>query len=270
MTVAITHKFQSAKSNGADNTQVQPSNWNDTHNIQCAANSVLGNSSGVTGAVTELPLGALGLSLLAANVLNDLVNAGVPIASTGDVKLTFKTAADTGWIMMNDQTIGPAGSTATYANNNCQALYTLLWNNVPNTYAPVTGGRGSSAAADWLAEKPLQLCAAMGRALGVAGAGSGLTSRALGQAFGEESHTLAVNEIPQGLHSLEDPGHTHTINSYENPGGTAGLELTIGVLESFTVTTAKSTTGITLVDNAGGGSHNNIQPTVFINAMIKL
>jgi hypothetical protein len=49
----------------------------------------------------------------------------------------------------NDHTIGSALSGATYANADAQCLYTLLWNNVTNTYAPVTGGRGGSAAADW-------------------------------------------------------------------------------------------------------------------------
>jgi microcystin-dependent protein len=267
MTVAVTHKFVSGKGNGSDGTQVQPSNWNDTHSIQCAANSVLGNTTNSTGNVSEVPLGALGISLLAATTVADLIAAGVPIFSTGDVKLTIKTVADTGWIMCNDQTIGNVSSGATYANANAQSLFTLLWNNVSNTYAPVTGGRGANAAADWAAQKPIQLTAMMGRALGVGGSGSGLTSRTLGQTTGEENHLLVTNEIPAHKHTLTDPGHTHT---YTGPG-TAILNSGAGFPEvNGASNTGSAVTGITMANTGGGASHNNMQPTSFLNAMIKL
>jgi microcystin-dependent protein len=272
MTVSVTHKFASAKANGTDVTQVQPSNWNDTHAFTCAANSVLGNSTGTPGNVAEVPTGTLGQSLLAANVLADLIAAGVPVFTTGDVKFTLKTSADTGWIMCNDQTIGPTGSSATFANNSAQALYTLIWTNVSNSFAPVTGGRGVSAAADWTAAKPLQLTLMMGCALGVSGAGSGLTSRSLGQSVGEETHLLTTAQIPTGLHTLVDPGHHHQTTAVAsisasaiigNPGGNVPNAPTA-------ITSTSVATGITLTDNAGGGVHNNMQPTTFLNAMMKL
>ncbi len=94
--------------------------------------------------------------------------------STGDVKLTLKTAADPTWVLMNDTTIGSGSSGATgRANADTSALYTLLWTNAADQWAPVTGGRGASAAADFAANKPLALPKALGRAL--AGYGSGLT-----------------------------------------------------------------------------------------------
>ncbi len=273
MTVVVTHKFTSPKADPLDATLVRPSNWNDTHNLTCAANSALVNSTGSTGPVTEAPLGAMGLAILATVDLPTLLAAtGITVPTTGDVKLTLKTAADTGWIMMNDQTIGNTSSGATYANANAQALYTLLWNNVSNTYAPVTGGRGASAAADWAAQKPMQLLSAMGRALGVAGAGSGLTSRALGQTTGEETHTLSTGEIPTGLHTLNDPGHTHSHPSGEFMG-TGGFQSGTSGGTTYgnpSVNTNSNTTGVSLTDHAGGGAHNNMQPTTFFNVMIKL
>jgi hypothetical protein len=92
--------------------------------------------------------------------------------STGDVKLTLKTTADTGWVLMNDGTIGSASSGATTrANTDTSDLYTLIWTNVTDQWAPVTGGRGASAAADFAANKPLALPKTLGRALAGYGVG---------------------------------------------------------------------------------------------------
>lgn len=117
--------------------------------------------------------------------------------TTGDVKLTMKTTADAGWIMCNDGTIGSATSGGTTrANADTEDLFTLLWNNVSNAWAPVSGGRGASAAADFAADKTISLTKMLGRALAMAGAGSLLTSRALGETVGAENHTLTEAEMP--------------------------------------------------------------------------
>jgi hypothetical protein len=60
----------------------------------------------------------------------DLDNVGF---STGDVKLTIKTSADTGWVMMIDRSIGNASSGGTErANADTEDLFTLLWTNLVN------------------------------------------------------------------------------------------------------------------------------------------
>jgi hypothetical protein len=56
MAILVTHKFQSAKTDGVDTTVVRPSNWNDTHNITCAGGVILGREVGSAGDVQELPL----------------------------------------------------------------------------------------------------------------------------------------------------------------------------------------------------------------------
>ena len=176
--------------------------------------------------------------------------------STGDVKLTFKVAADAGWVMMNDGTIGSASSGATTrANADCQNLITLLWNDVSNGYCPVSGGRGASAAADWAANKTIQLPLALGRALAVAGAGSGLTSYALGQTTGENTHTLTQAEMP---------GHSHSV------GNQSSLTVDTGAWCGITQGTAAASGGGSTGSAGSGGAHNNMQPTSFLNVMIKL
>jgi hypothetical protein len=62
----------------------------------------------------------------------------------------------TKWVRMNGRTIGSAISGATErANSDTQALFLHLWGNYSNTDAPVSSGRGASAAADWAANKTI-------------------------------------------------------------------------------------------------------------------
>lgn len=191
--------------------------------------------------------------------------------TTGDIKMSFKAVADYGFVMMNDGTIGSASSGATTrANADTQALYELLWNNISNTWAPVSSGRGATAAADFAANKTLALTKVLGRALGIAGAGGSLTSRALGEWLGAEAHVLTIGEMPSHPHTINDPGHSH---NYHVSGGLGGglnrLNGTTNQLDAVS-TTEVSVSNITINANGGGGAHNNMQPTFFCNVMIKL
>jgi microcystin-dependent protein len=202
--------------------------------------------------------------------------AGIPTPdmgwSTGDVKLTMKAVADTGWLMCNDGTIGPSGSGATSrANADCQALFTLLWTNVADAYAPVSGGRGASAAADWAAGKTIALTRMLGRALGIAGAGASLTGRGLGEALGAETHVLGVNEIPAHQHFVLNNDSTST----GSPNVTAAQTVTKASSSSSNGSydlngTANPAVAGKSSSVGSGGAHNNMQPTAFLNAMVKL
>lgn len=172
--------------------------------------------------------------------------------STGDVKTTLKASADSGWVMMDDGTIGDASSGATTrANADTSALFALLWNNISNTYAPVSTGRGANAAADFAAHKTIGLPKVLGRALAVAGSGASLTPRVLGETTGEETHVLSVGEMP--VHS-----HVYTLYGLAPANGGGGAT---GI--SGSSAPATSTSG-------SGDAHNNMQPTSFINVMVKL
>jgi len=183
--------------------------------------------------------------------------------TTGDAKLTLKTVADANWVMMDDGTIGNASSGATHTGTAYQALYTLIWNNIPNTYAPVTGGRGASAAADWGANKQLSLTKQLGRALCIAGAGVGLSARTVGQTLGEENHTLTTAEIPANLGTFLT-GDTYESVSQSNQFAGSG--------EAGGSTAVTNVTLVKVTGNVGGsgGSHNVMQPSAFWNIMIKL
>lgn len=216
------------------------------------------------------------------------INTGIQF-STGDVKFTFKTTPDAGWLIPVDgQTIGSTSSGATYADTALySALYQLIWNGVTNTYAPVAGGRGGSAAADFAANKKMTFPPWMGRAIGAAGAGTGLTSRALGLSTGVESEALTLAQLPTGITSTVAAGATvstatanwvagnandSTAINVGQGGANNGYSVSVGgsptVAKQAATGTVTSTTTATS-NNTSGSVHSLMQPTVFLNLMIK-
>lgn len=169
---------------------------------------------------------------------------------TGTLLPFYGSAAPDGFILVDDGTIGSTASGAsTRANDDTEDLYTLLYNSISDTWAPVVGGRDASAAADFAADKELTIPATLGRALAIAGAGSGLSARALGEWLGEEDHIQLLNEIGEHRHSYTN----HQGSPVFGSGGTGGGS-------------TSKTTGY----EGDSDPFNIMQPTTFINAIIKL
>lgn len=88
----------------------------------------------------------------------------------------------------------------------------------------------------------------------------------LGETGGEETHTLTGGEVPS--HSHTDVGHTHTT-------GNVLPDLAVGPGE-LPVLSPNPIPGITGIGNAsltssgGDGAHNNLQPYVVTNKIIRL
>ena len=55
MTLHLKHKFNIAKADGADPTEVRPSNWNDDHLLSTAAGVLVGSDTSGPASVQELP-----------------------------------------------------------------------------------------------------------------------------------------------------------------------------------------------------------------------
>jgi microcystin-dependent protein len=291
--ITLAHTFVSAKGNGTDLTLIQPSNWNDQHAIKLDPNMLLGKLTAGNGPVEQIPLSAFMATLLNAASAQALANL-IGGFTTGDGKITLKTTADTGWVMCNDGTIGSASSGATtFADPSTQALFTLLYNNISDAGAPVytSGGAASTRAAQgsvsaaWAANCRLQLPLQLGRAIISAGAGSGLTARALGTAFGEQTHTLTANEIPT-ISSINNNSPNYILSSGATASTANGLTTnTTGggafTFNTFTGFSPVSVTGfiniglntLTTASNNTGGTaptHNNMQPSAAWNVMVKL
>jgi hypothetical protein len=188
--------------------------------------------------------------------------------TTGDVKITLKTTADSGWVMFNDGTIGSASSGATNrANADTEDLFTLLWNNTTQANCAVSSGRGVSAASDFAANKTIALPKVLGRALAIAGTGSGLSTRELAAALGAED---AINVAHD--HTATQASHTHTWEyTAAGAGGTATV-VTAGAAAGSAGggPTAAAQPTITVASSGSSGTGANMQPTIFFHVMVKL
>lgn len=54
MTLSLKHSFVSSKSDSADPTKVNPSNWNAEHQLTVASNTIVGRADSGVGAATDL------------------------------------------------------------------------------------------------------------------------------------------------------------------------------------------------------------------------
>jgi len=166
------------------------------------------------------------------------------LLEVGDTKwrMCATVVAGARWLLMDGKTIGDASSGATaLASPDAYNLFCFLWNNVSDTYAPVSGGRGATADADFAGHRNITIPSMTGLvAVGFNGADTNFN--AIGKNGGENAHTLIVSEMPS---------HKHTVTQRTvNDGSVAGI-LVLG--PDATATCDTSTVG-------SNGAHNNLQP----------
>lgn len=205
------------------------------------------------------------------------------IASTGDIKFRATSETITGWVKVNSQTIGSAGSGATgRANSDTQNLFVYLWTNCTNAHCPVLGGRGATALADFTANKQLTLPDFRGRApaglddMGASAAGRIASSNVTSgggdtpttplATGGEANHTLLLAELAAHNHTITDPGHTHTVATASlNAAGGGG-----GLIAGAAISSGSATTGITVNNTGSATPFNNMSPFALGSFYIKL
>jgi microcystin-dependent protein len=98
---------------------------------------------------------------------------------------------------------------------------------------------------------------------------------ALGDAGGAQSHTLSTSEMPAHSHGVTDPGHNHGFSNNPFYGGSQTSTPASGgsvshPSNSQTVSITSNTTGISIQNNGGGGAHNNVQPTIVLNYLLRV
>lgn len=195
--------------------------------------------------------------------------------STGDVRLTLRTSPQTGWVIFDDGTIGNASSGASNrANADTSDLFAVLFNNVSDANAPLTGCSSgantragqSDAATAFSHNCKIALVKTLGRALALSGSGSGLTTRALGASAGAEAITLAQNQLPNvtlPFTSSDTFVYTWTISTAAIGGSS---------LTAVQTQNVKTVTGSTSSINGGVAQQSTsvLDPTAYFNAEVKL
>jgi microcystin-dependent protein len=183
---------------------------------------------------TDPSWGTIALANLAASLSEFLVPTGTVLDFAGS-------SAPTGFLLC----FGQAVSRTTYA-----ALFTAISTtygvgdgsttfNLPDVRGRLVAGKddmgGTSA----------------NRLTGLTG---GVDGDILGGTGGAETHTLTTPQIPS---------HIHSITSTDSGTGAGNFLLTFGNLGSPHTVNDTNSTG-------GGGAHNNVQPTIIMNKMIKI
>lgn len=185
----------------------------------------------------------------------------------GEIVKSTDSTPGFGCLWADGKTIGNASSGATSrAHADTKALFVKLWNSMANAQAPVSGGRGASAEADFDAGKTIALPDLRGRVLagkdnmGGSSAGrltsaSGLIGTTLGNAGGNEVHTLTINEMPSHSHTAGVQGGFGSGAALTPVNGTGGY-------------TGANQYQIQISNNGNDSYHNNTQPTYILNLTI--
>jgi microcystin-dependent protein len=268
---------QVLRSNGA----AAPSWINQSSIVAGGLSSTLAASSGGTGLTSPGSNGNV-LTSNGSAWVSQAPASGVP---TGTIVAFGGSTAPSGWLLCD--------GTNTYSRTTYSALFAVIG-------TIYNAGNGSTT---------FGVPDLRGRTgIGV-GTGVGLTNRSLGSNVGNESHTLSSSEMPTHSHSVSDPTHSHSASSggmsansthshyvyvnsegiylgvygfgslgggYQNRlavrGYDGGAQLytdTKNLDHTHSVTVSGSSTGISIQNSGSGAAHNNMQPSLALNYIIK-
>jgi microcystin-dependent protein len=171
--------------------------------------------------------------------------------SVGDFKCSARSNDMVGWLLCDGRSLDPRA-------------YPALFEVIGYKFGASCSSEGAFKIPDF-----------RGRVYGTIGGGTGLTARTMGQAVGEESHLLTVNEMPvhgHGGSTSTNGQHNHggaTGNTDANsPGGSVGTQAgannNLGTrgLHSHSIS-PDGNHAHTISNEGGGASHNVMQPTLF-------
>lgn len=107
-------------------------------------------------------------------------------------------------------------------------------------------------------------------------AGSGVHGVRIGATGGAETHTLSVAQMPTHSHGVNDPAHYHSdqswnMSNFDSTGGAnpVGADNGAGGALGNNIYSDPAYTGISIQNNGSGQAHNNVQPTLVANYIIK-
>lgn len=213
---------------------------------------------GRSGMIGTLQMGGYPISNVApgtaatdAATVSQLVPIGTVVDYAGST-------APAGWLFCAGQAVSRSTYAAlfavigtTYGNGNGSTTF-----NLPDLRGRVVAGRDNmdGTSANRLTDRP-----------------GGLNGDVLGAVGGSETHQLTIQEMPQHNHGgfTGNNSHSHTYSGVQlDDRITAGSETERGVT-SITRNTSTYTHNHTIPNQGNNVAHNNVQPTIVLNKIIK-
>lgn len=213
----------------------------------------------------------------------------ITTTETGDGEWTFRSTAKAGQILAQGQTLGDTGSGADLTGAAYEDLFEFFWDNLTDTNAPVSGGRGASGAVDFAAGKTITIPNVTDNS--PRGAGNDI---GLGETAGASTVGLTTTNIPAHTHGAgalvadSTGSHNHIIKGpdgldlYVESSGSSGDRKNLSVIDDAG---AFATPALQTTENNGSHTHtisgatasegsgtlfSIIPPVVGMNYMISL
>ena len=177
----------------------------------------------------------------ALDVAGDIYSSGGLVSPYGSITAFAGPVAPAGWLLCD----GSAVSRTTYSQ---------LFSTIGSTYG---AGNGSST---------FNLPDMRGRTL--VGLSSDVEFNELGKPFGTKTHTLTTTEMPSHQHSIEGDAHGVLWGVTKPNNVTFAVTATSGTTTGNNLMTSQNFWNKTK-SVGGGGEHNNIQPSIAINYIIR-
>lgn len=178
------------------------------------------------------------------------------------------TIAPGGWVFANGLTIGNGASGATgRANADTVNLFTLLWNSWANAQAPVSGGRGANAAADFAANKTIALPDLRGMGVSALDTNGGIANA-------NRLSTVMASSTPGATGGQQTESASFSATG-TGSGSTGGPDQIAGVDDSLISRNVAGefhthTVGVTVSVAGATNAVSNVQPTMVMSKIIKL
>jgi hypothetical protein len=191
------------------------------------------------------------------------IHSQIPV---GALTFSLNSVRD-GYLPLNGGTIGTVTSGATYQGDDYKSLFTVIWG-----VAFIAGGRGASADADWAANKTATLPHFDGVQLILN------TETQPYVATGSETYGLVMNDLPKLQPVLNDPGHSHGLDSRIISNNANHNIYDDGTFEGFKFITppqtGSSVAGISIpavgnIGSATGEDFNTVPPSFLGYWMVK-
>ena len=236
-----------------DGTEVARIEDNGTFNVVTGKLAI--NATAITSTADELNLldgdTSVGSSITIADTDGVVVNDGGTMKSVpaSDFK---EYIMPTGALMPYAGTSAPTGFLLCYGQAISRSTYADLFSAISTTYG--TGDGSSTFNLPDLRGRVIAGQDDMGgsSANRLTDQTGGLNGDTLGDTGGSETHTLSTAQMP---------AHTHTVAAQQQVGGDSTNRGGSGQLGAAATITSSST--------GGDGAHNNVQPTIILNYIIK-